>query len=97
MCIGTARGTRALPGAPPAQPSELVPHPPRPLKIPGAVDLKTLADVRTMIGHLPKAVRTRDTWRYVERELKKAAAGNDTSQISVALQMALQLERIEYK
>jgi hypothetical protein len=44
-----------------------------------------------------EAVRASDTWQYVERELKKAAAGNDTSQISVALQMALQLERIEYK
>ena len=70
---------------------------PRPLKIPGVVDLKTLADVRTMVGHLPKAVRAKNTWRYVERELKKAAAGNDTSKISVALQMALQLENVEYR
>ena len=69
---------------------------PRPLKIPGVMDLKALADVRTLIGHLPKAVRARDTWQYVERELKKAAAGDDTSQISIALQMALQLERVEY-
>jgi hypothetical protein len=30
---------------------------PRPLKIPGVMDLKTLADVRTLIGHLPKAFR----------------------------------------
>jgi hypothetical protein len=69
----------------------------RPLKIPGIMDLKTLADVRTMIGHLPKATRARDTWQHVERELKKAAAGNDTSQISIALQMVLSLENIEYR
>jgi hypothetical protein len=70
---------------------------PRALTIPTIMDLKTLADVRTMIGHLLKAIRARDTWQYVDREPKKAAGGDDTSQISIALQMAFQFERIEYQ
>jgi hypothetical protein len=37
------------------------------------MDLKTLADVRTLIGHLPKATRAKGTWQYVARELDKAA------------------------
>jgi hypothetical protein len=69
---------------------------PRPLKIPGVIDLKTLADVRTLIGHLPKATRAKSTWQYVERELKSAAAGADTTQLSIALQMLLMLECVEY-
>src|SRR5271169_4116350 len=58
---------------------------PRPLKIPGVMDLKTLADVRTLLGHLPKETRAKSTWRHVEAELKKAGA--DTAQVSIALQM----------
>jgi hypothetical protein len=33
----------------------------------------------------------------VEAELKKAAAGGDTTQVSIALRMVLQLERVEYR
>jgi hypothetical protein len=51
---------------------------PRALKIPGVMDLKTLADVRKLIGHLPKETRAKGTWHYVEAELKKPAAGGDT-------------------
>jgi len=36
---------------------------PRPLTIPTVMDLKTLADVRTLLGHLPKETRARDTWQ----------------------------------
>jgi hypothetical protein len=70
---------------------------PRPLTIPDVMDLKTLADVRTLIGHLPKDTRARDTWQNVEAELKKAAAGADTAQVYVALQMVLMLEKVEYR
>jgi hypothetical protein len=69
----------------------------RPLTIPTVVDLKTLAGVRTLIGHLPKETRARDTWQHVEAELKKAAAVGDTAQVYVALQMVLQLENVEYQ
>ncbi|MGB8739759.1 MAG: hypothetical protein WCD52_05775, partial [Xanthobacteraceae bacterium] len=58
---------------------------PRPLTIPTVIDLFTLADVRTLLGHLPKETRARDTWRHVEAELEKASAGGDTTQVSIAL------------
>jgi hypothetical protein len=61
------------------------------------MDLKTLADVRTLIGHLPKETRAKGTWQYMETELKRAAASGDTSQMSIALQMVLQLEHVEYR
>jgi hypothetical protein len=61
------------------------------------MDLVKLADVQTLIGHLPKETRAKDTWQYVEAEMKKAAAGGDTAQVSIALQMVLQLERVEFK
>jgi hypothetical protein len=70
---------------------------PRPLKIPGVMDLKTLADVRKLLGHLPKETRAKSTWRHVEAELKNAAAGDDPRDVSVALQMVLQLENVEYR
>jgi hypothetical protein len=59
--------------------------------------LTTLADVRDFLGHIPKERRQRNTWQQVETELKKAEANGDTAQVSIALQMALQLERIEYR
>ena len=60
---------------------------PQPLKIPGVMDLETLADVRKLIDHLPKETRAKGTWEHVETELKKAAASGDTTQMSITLQM----------
>lgn len=59
------------------------------------MDLVTLADVRTPLGHLPKASREKSTWQHVAAELDKAAAGGDTVDVSVALQMVLMLENVE--
>ncbi|MGA9947317.1 MAG: hypothetical protein WBQ24_03630 [Xanthobacteraceae bacterium] len=59
------------------------------------MDLVTLADVRTLIGHLPKETRAKSMWQHFEAELKNAAAGGDTVQVSVALQMVLMLENVE--
>ena len=71
---------------------------PRPLVIPGVMTLRTLADVRELIEkHLPTETRKKSTWQHVEAELKKAAAGTDPRDVSVALQMVLQLERVEYQ
>jgi len=53
--------------------------------------------VRTLIGHLPKASREKSTWQHVAAELNNAAAGADTADVSVALQMVLSLERVEYR
>ena len=68
---------------------------PQKLTIPGVMTLRTLADVRTLIGHVPAARRKFDTWQHVEREVKAAAAGGDVESASIALQMVLQLERVE--
>jgi hypothetical protein len=57
--------------------------------------LKTLADMRTLIGHLPKATREKATWQHVAAELDKAAAVADAADVSVAQQMVLSLERVE--
>jgi hypothetical protein len=69
----------------------------RPLTIPGVMKLRTLADVRTLIGHLPKAARAQDRWQYIQRELQQAAVTGDAKQVSIALQMAMMLDRIEYE
>jgi hypothetical protein len=70
---------------------------PQPLTIPTVMDLVTLADVRTLLGHLPKATREKSTWRHVAAELDKPAAGADTADVSDGLQMVLQLKRVEYQ
>jgi len=68
---------------------------PRPLQIPDVMDLVTLADLRTLLGHLPKQSCEKSTWQHVTAELDKAAAGADTADVSVALQMVLSLEGVE--
>jgi len=77
-------------------PPELVAPLARPLTIPTIMDLHTLANVRALLKHLPKAAREKSTWQHVETELKKAASGGETAQASIALQMLLVLERVEY-
>jgi hypothetical protein len=61
------------------------------------MDLVTIADVRSLLGHLPKETRALDTWQHVEAELKKAAADGNTAQMSIALQIVLMLEKVEYR
>jgi hypothetical protein len=46
---------------------------PRPLVIPTVMTLKTLADVRELMRHLPKDRRNRSTWRHVAAQLEQAA------------------------
>jgi hypothetical protein len=46
---------------------------PRPIVIPKVMTLKTLADVRTLLRHLPAEHRERPTWRHVAAELERAA------------------------
>ncbi len=68
---------------------------PRPLVIPTVMTLKTLADVRMLMRHLPAEHRERPTWRHVAAELEQAAAGADTVDVVVALRLALMLENVE--
>ena len=67
---------------------------PRALTIPTIMDLETLADVRTLLGHLPKQTRAKGTWQHVEAKLKQTAAGGDATELWAALQM---MENIEYR
>ena len=59
--------------------------------------LTTLGDVRDFLKHIPKERREFDTWQTVTRRLEAAAAGSSVDDVSIALQMALQLERVEYQ
>ena len=63
---------------------------PRPLVIPNVMTLKTLADVRELMRHLPADRRALATWRHVAIQLDQAAAGVDTADVSIALRMALE-------
>jgi hypothetical protein len=58
--------------------------------------LRTLADVRKLIGHLPPDHRERKSWQHVAAELDKAAAGADLIDVSVALWLALTIERLPF-
>jgi hypothetical protein len=51
--------------------------------------LKTLADVRELMRHLPPDHRNRSTWRVVADDLQAAARGADPAEVAVALRLAL--------
>jgi hypothetical protein len=68
---------------------------PRALVIPSVMKLRTLADVRALIGHLPAASRDKATWRYVADRLAAAARGADPLDVAVPLQMVLSMEGVE--
>ena len=69
---------------------------PRPLVIPKIMTLKTLADVRTLMRHLPEDRRARSTWRYVAQQLAEAAVGAASpADAAISLRLALMLENVE--
>jgi hypothetical protein len=68
----------------------------RTLIIPKVMTLATLADVQTLMRHLPEHHRQRPTWRHVAGQLDAAAAGGDPKNIGVALVLVLSLEGIEW-
>jgi integrase len=51
--------------------------------------LVTLADVRTLIRHVPAERRERTTWRYVSSQLAEAAAGAIDSRVDWPVLLAL--------
>jgi hypothetical protein len=59
------------------------------------MDLKTLADVRALLKHLPKETRDKSTWQLVGAKLEAAAAGGDAVELFVTLRMVLSLEDVE--
>jgi hypothetical protein len=68
---------------------------PRPLIIPTVMTLRTLADVRELIRHLPVEHRNSRIWRYVAGQVEKAATGGDVAEAAIALRLALILEHVE--
>jgi hypothetical protein len=62
--------------------------------IPKVMTLKTLADVRELMRHLPADRRDRATWRHVAAQLNEAAAGADPTDVVVALRMVFMLEGV---
>jgi hypothetical protein len=70
---------------------------PVPMVIPKVMALQTLADVQTLMRHLPEAHQHRATWRHVATELEKAAIKGDTNDVAMALRMVLTLEGIEWQ
>ena len=57
--------------------------------------LRTLADVRVLLGHLPKKYRAKETWRHVARILDEAAGGGiQPVEVAVAVKLVLSLEGI---
>jgi hypothetical protein len=71
---------------------------PRSIVIPDVMRIATLADVRELVQkHLPKHYRQQTPWRHVADELKAARKSGSTADVSVALQMALSLSRVEFR
>ena len=69
---------------------------PRPLQIPNVMKLVTLADVRERVEkHLPADYRQKETWQHVAAQLAEAASGVDIMDVSIALRLALMLERVQ--
>jgi hypothetical protein len=57
------------------------------LVIPEVMTLKTLADVRKLLEHLPAAHREKSTWRYVADRLDDAARGADVIDLVMPLRI----------
>jgi len=71
---------------------------PRPLVIPSVTRLKTLADVRKLIGRMPMDFRTKETWQRIAALVDDAARGDaDPTDVAVALQLVLMMENVEVR
>ena len=58
--------------------------------------LVTLADVRQLLEkHLPADYREKDFWQHVAAQLAEAASGGDIMDVSIALRLALMLEKVQ--
>ena len=68
---------------------------PSPLVIPDVAVLRTLADARSLMRHLPADRRDRSTGRYVATELERAANGAAVGEAVIALRLVLMLEGVE--
>ncbi|MGC1715668.1 MAG: hypothetical protein WA776_14055 [Xanthobacteraceae bacterium] len=67
---------------------------PQPLKIPDLMTLRTLADVRSLMGYLPAEHRERHTWQTVAKRLEEAAQNGNVGEAAIALRIVLMLEKV---
>jgi hypothetical protein len=70
---------------------------PQPLFIPGLMTLATLADVRTLLEHVPAEHREKENWRYVATKLDEAARGASVVEAFAVLRTVLAMEGIVYR
>jgi hypothetical protein len=75
----------------------LVPATTLALVIPDVMTLKTLADVRELMRHLPADRRSRPAWGYAEKQVKEAVAGANVADAFIALRMVLMIEGVEFR
>ena len=68
---------------------------PRPLTIPTVMKLRTLADVRTLMSHLPVDRKRMDTWQLVAARLQDAASSGDIAELVAVLRVVFMIEHIE--
>jgi hypothetical protein len=70
---------------------------PQSLVIPGLMMLRTLADVRTLLGHLPVEHHEQENWRYVATKLNEAARGASVVELFSLLRTVLTMEGIAHR
>ena len=60
---------------------------------------KTLADVRKLIGHMPKEFRDRSAWQRIAALLGDAARSGDATpaDVTVALELVLMMEKVTFR
>jgi hypothetical protein len=56
-----------------------------------------LADVRSLIGQLPKDAWARLTWQGVANQLDAEARGADPADVAVAWQLVPMLEKVTFR
>jgi hypothetical protein len=67
---------------------------PQPLVIPGFMTLATIADVRTLLDHVPSEHRENENWRYVATKLDEAARGASVIEVFALLRTVLAMEGV---
>lgn len=69
-------------------------HLPRTLVIPRVMTLRTIADVRKLLRHVPADRRELPTWQHVAKLIDEGA---DPLDVSVALRLVLMLEHVVHR
>jgi hypothetical protein len=67
---------------------------PQALVIPKVMTLRTLADVRKLLGHLPADRRKLSRWQGVADDLRTAALGGSITRLEAGLRLVLFMERV---